>query len=291
MNILEYLAGDLKDQFYYDEHGNIYIDYNAGYTELSKFMHYDYNGTYYLAKDEYEKCSEYSVIISAEKEDNRNVEGVRRPYYRMRGKPVTKEQAFEIIRRTDNFFGDEIEEIEQHEDFLGCINFDNWLIDKHHYPQGYGWVHTDGTIGSNAITQKYPTEEEFIIEWAEKLMAFPYLDFIIALTWWNEAPVIENNILSRDEFETNSYDKLFLDAIGLGIYVHDKKIELLSRKATIEKYKEYDSLYGHPREKFVSDYYERNNIIQVDLPYLKRCIEAYGLDAEKVLHRKNVWRY
>ena len=29
---------------------------------------------------------------------------VRRPYFRMRGKPVTEEQAFDIIRQTDEFF-------------------------------------------------------------------------------------------------------------------------------------------------------------------------------------------
>ena len=45
---------------------------------------------------------EVKVIVDKE------VEGfdsdVRRPHYRMRGKPVTPEQAFEIICRTDSFF-------------------------------------------------------------------------------------------------------------------------------------------------------------------------------------------
>ncbi len=67
---------------------------------------------------------------------------VRKPYYWMRGKPVTEKQAFELIRRTDNFFAG-IEEICRSDDFVSSVNFDNWLIHKNHYPQGYGWVHTD----------------------------------------------------------------------------------------------------------------------------------------------------
>ena len=33
---------------------------------------------------------------------------VKRPYFRMRGRPVTEEQAFDIIRRTDTFFHQQI---------------------------------------------------------------------------------------------------------------------------------------------------------------------------------------
>jgi len=42
---------------------------------------------------------------------------------RMRGKPITEEQAFELIRRTNNFFGD-INEIRCNDDFVGCNYFD-----------------------------------------------------------------------------------------------------------------------------------------------------------------------
>lgn len=73
----------------------------------------------------------------------------------MRGKTVTRGQAFELIRRTDNFFRG-INEIRRSGDFVSGTNFDNWLIFRKHYPRGYGLVHTDDTIGTNAITQKYP---------------------------------------------------------------------------------------------------------------------------------------
>ena len=65
----------------------------------------------------------------------------------MRGKPVTKEQAFELIRRTDNFFAG-INEIRYSGDFVSAVNFSNHLIHKNHFPQGYGWIHADGTVGT-----------------------------------------------------------------------------------------------------------------------------------------------
>ena len=36
---------------------------------------------------------------------------------------------------------------------------------KNHYPKGYGWIHADGTVGANAITQKWPTMIELVTEW------------------------------------------------------------------------------------------------------------------------------
>lgn len=146
---------------------------------------------------------------------------MRRPYYRMRGKPVTEDQAFDIIRRTDNFFQD-IDEIERYRDYIHCINFDNWLIHKNHHPRGYGWIHADGTVGCNAITQKYPNIEEFIDEWICKLINFPYLDLVIAVTSWNEAPYrYWKDEDFRKEWEMKNHDKEFYNDVFTGIYVHD----------------------------------------------------------------------
>lgn len=49
-----------------------------------------------------EKLQDIRVIIDPEVA--RIDFDVRRPYFRMRGRPVTEEQAFDIIRWTDNFF-------------------------------------------------------------------------------------------------------------------------------------------------------------------------------------------
>ena len=67
---------------------------------------------------------------------------------------MTREQAFEIIRRTDTFFSWELHL--KNKDYLDSIHFNNWIILKNHYPAGYGWIHTDGTVGLNGITQTYP---------------------------------------------------------------------------------------------------------------------------------------
>ena len=133
-----------------------------------------------IPEEVYEKHSEIEIVIAGDESVNL-VRNVRRPYYRMRGVPVTREQAFDIIRRTDRFF-EYVSAVCNHKDYIGCMNFDNWLIQKNHYPTGYGWIHADGTIGANAITQKYPTVREFIEEWYKLLYAFPYLNLIPTAT-------------------------------------------------------------------------------------------------------------
>lgn len=279
----------------FDEEGNLYVYYSnefmrESYDFMDLFPEYMHTDFLFMEKEKYERLSKYEITISQDKDTD--VSYVRRPYYRMRGKPVSKEQAFDIIRRTDNFLG-WIKEIEKHEDFVGNINFDNWLIHKNHYPRGYGWIHTDGKVGTNAITQKYPTIKEFVCEWLKYMIAFPYLDVVVALTWWNE--VHPGNFMIEDDsnidYEAEEYDQDFYDAIVMGIYVHNHKLEILNKTDTVKKYKEYDSLYGKEREKFKSDYYHKNHIEQVDLVYLKKCIESYGLDADEILSKQNRYEW
>ena len=172
----------------------------------------------------------------------------RRPYYRMRGKPVTDLQASEIIGKINNL-----------------INFSNYS------PPGHGWIHTDGTVGINSITFKLPNAEEFIEEWSDFIKMFPYLDLVIAITWWDEISPTEHDIQDEwfdiensfgifDDFEKEDYDDEFYDAIEIGIYVHDNTVELMSPERTREKYREYVELYeDENRDKYLYDYYEDKN--------------------------------
>lgn len=283
MTIFDYLVKYHNMNMHQDEHGNFYLEnVPYEYDELAGMVWLGEN-SHLMTKDVYEKYSEIEITI-ANDDLMDQVEYVRRPYYRMRGVPVTKEQAFDIIRRTDHFFGDEIDAIRRHDDFVGSLNFDNWLANRNHFPMGYGWIHVDGTVGGDAITQKYPKIEEFVDEWFKKLVAFPYLDLVIALTHWDELPPdVWDDDAERALFNTAAYDPQFYDAVLLGIYVHDRKIEILDKQAAVSKYKEYDRLYGSPREKFAPEYYMDRDITQIDLPYLKRCISAYGLDADEEL--------
>lgn len=285
MNLIEYLTKKFGEPaVQQDVYGNVYInigDIFVGITILP-FSYLDHN-EYIMLKEDFLKYNEYNILIS-DGMDNYDF-FPRRPYYRMRGKPVTEDQAFEIIRRTDNFFVF-VDSIRKHEEYVGCYNFDNWLVDTNHFPQGYGWIHTDGTVGSNTITQKNPKLDDIIFEWLRNLKEFPSLDLIIALTWWDEGPV-EKWEKGIDEYilNTEEYDELFYDAVRIGIYIHDKTIEILNPKETVKKYKEYNNLYGNPRKKFVPEYYGDNGINQIDIPYLKKCIEAYGLDADEEIEQ------
>lgn len=292
MNIFEALGA--ADYIHVDENGNAHVE-DMEWPTSRYFNQLEIRGVnlcdddFLIKKESYDKFLEYQIEI----ENDVKYSGLaRRPYYRMRGKPVAEEQAFDIIRRTDMFFGGIYlsDGIRGHSDFVGSLNFNNWLINGNHYPMGYGWVHTDGTIGSNAITQKYPEMEEFIAEWFRYLMAFPYLDLVIAITNWDEIPpeAWYDDTL-RDSFYKEKYDEEFYKAIEIGIRVKDKTIQVLGPESTIKLYKEYEEKYGVEREKYEPEYYQDRGIAQVDLAYLKRCIESYGLNAEKELSKLPIY--
>lgn len=314
MTIFEY--GGLDKYISKDETGNVYITVNRHDADFDikastvmdsiKDLQWIDENTYFLAKEDYEKYCSYSIEITDD-EDIYAVTCTRRPYYRMRGKNVTREQAFDIIKRTDNFFGWELEDISHCEDFVGSLNFDNWLINKNHYPEGYGWIHVDGTVGCNAITQKYPEIEEFVVEWLDNLMAFPYLDLVIAVTDANEGYIwpSEENTSDNGQQEENSYpfksideleeaerEKTFKEYVSLGIEIHDKQIKILNAKEAVSKYDEYNKKYGIKPERYMPEYYQDNKITQVDEAYLRKCIEAYGLNADEELGKVSeyIWK-
>lgn len=175
----------------------------------------------------------------------------RNPYYRMRGKPVTEEQALDIIRRMEVFS----------RDYLPPTNFYMcWLIDNNIQPR-YGWVHPDGTVGLNGITQKYPQFGEYMSEWTEYVDALPYLDLVIAVTSCNEIVP-----------EGHSFEEY----IDIGIWVHDRMVEFLAPETALEKYKEYCNLYEDPNEAR----YEPETCLEsqnkpIDIEeYRERCVQA-----------------
>ena len=290
MKTVDFAIKDVKDVVSYDEYGNLYIDSSklSWWQQDSICIPYQRldEDTFFISKETCNKYNQYEIIAP---ENIAYDSSVRRPYYRMRGKPVTKEQAFDIIRKTDRFFCD-ISAISEHKDFVGSGHLDNWLIYRNHYPYGYGWVHTDGTIGLNNITYKYPELHEFIREGLHKLMCFPYLDLMIAITRWNEIPDEAyrnfNTAFYRNRlYEYEDYDEKFYEAVVLGICIRDKTIEILKPADAVEKYKEYASLYEKKREIYIPEYYQEHGIEQVDLPYLKKCIESYGLNADEELSK------
>jgi hypothetical protein len=272
LNIFELINAPMT----FDDYGNVYVDYELSGDLDMVMLEYitEEKVSYFLPKEDYEILSKIKVTLFEDyKEVFSELSHTRRPYYRMRGRGIDEQQAFEIIRRTDNFFGMYVESIINGcSDYLGSYNFDNWLIMKNHFPQGYGWVHEDGTIGTNSITQKYPSLTEMIVEWVRNLRFFPFLDLVIAITEWDECiPDIEGCT--------------FESGVILGLHVHDGMVELLDKHETLTRYNDYNEKYGSNPERFENSYYEDNHIVQVDEQYLRRCIEAYGLNADEELSK------
>lgn len=218
----------------------------------------------------------------------------RRPYFRMRGRPVTEEQAFDIIRRTDNFFRSDMCKYNLSGLVSDRVVLDNLWYSPQFYPHPLGWVRPDGVVGMNNVTGKYPNECEFLRSVLPLITAFPYLDLVIAITDWNVGPDYawndffqghknemddeKNSIFNREDYPD------FLENIVYGIWLHDNTAELMAPERAREKYAEYNRFYGGPDEQiFTMHYYEDRNIHPADLDYLKRLICAHGLDPEEVL--------
>ena len=237
----------------------------------------------------------------------------RRPYYRMRGSPVTPEQAREIIRRTDGLVreltwwgGPELaaERACIEREYLGCINFNQWWLSRNHFPTHYGWSHPDGTVGCNGITQKYPRFREFLVELLRWKRVFPWLDLMIAVTDWDEHPsgFLEafNTFLKADTSKTLAqFDEAeekalagyraddmdtdtFCASVEIGICTHDNVIEFLAPKQAAARYREYEKRYALPDGKFFTpEYYERSGGLICGEDYLLRCVMDYGIDAQR----------
>lgn len=211
-----------------------------------------------------------------------NLEHERRPYFRMRGRPVTPEQAFDILSRTGLPFsslGDKFP-------WKNRV-YSRWILDNQWFDMfPHGWVFPDGRIGVNDICGfKYPYESEIMTDLIGLELAFPYLDLIIAITDWDEAPtyVWNPDSIDYDAIEREDYPD-FAEHIICGLWLHDSTVELMAAERAQKKYLEYNRLYGGPDEEiFKLRYYKKKELCPVDAAYLRRMIRAHGLDPDEVL--------
>lgn len=214
----------------------------------------------------------------------------RRPYFRIRGPKVTEEQAFDIIRKTDTQFtcmydkqgrnlGDRLK-------LINTTNIENRWFATNICPSFNGWCNPDGTIGCNDITSKYPELDEFLEDIYILLKEFPYLDFVWAITEWNEMPSymwdkVFGSVDSPQEWLDEDYPD-FNDNISILFWVHDNTLEIMEGQKAKEKYIEYNSLYGQDSEKFTQNYYDLQGKSPVDVKYLDRCLASHGLTQQDV---------
>lgn len=221
---------------------------------------------------------------------------VRRPYYRLRGAKITEEQALEVIRRTDTFFTWPINFEELYSDSLFSMNFNMWWFYSNHIPSKYGWVHPNGIVGINAITQKYPDINELIDEWTELTEHFPFLDLVVAITDWNEQCSERQRIsdqnwslmdkLTFEEYLKKENEMTFIDLerseleknIEIGVWVHDGVVEIMNKERTVQKYLEYEKLYEEPDSRiYMDEYYSTFQPDIISKEYLFKCLDAYGI--------------
>lgn len=203
----------------------------------------------------------------------------RKPYYQMRGKPVTPEQALEIIAKTDYLFADSLR-VDGH---IGS----GFLRMKYcNASAPHGWVHPSGAVGLNDF---FVYKWARISEMAEDLTllagSFPYLDMFIGVSCWDEMPserwAMCHDSLYKTYTHEYKYYKVndFTDNIVLGIWLHDKTIEFVSSERAAKLYKEYDKLYAdRPYEMFYPDYYKDYEPDTVNSEFIKKCFAVYGID-------------
>ena len=131
-------------------------------------------------------------------------------------------------------------------------------------------------IGKKMIDKEL---EEFIDDLLALIHHFPYLDFVMAITHWDEIPPYLWNNLS--ELEEHRYDDFpdFLENIEIGFLVRKGTIAVMSPERTKLVYSEYDKKYSEKNYKiYCPEYYMdyQPNVISDD--FVKRCYNAYGVD-------------
>lgn len=212
----------------------------------------------------------------------------RRPYMRLRGKPVTEEQVFDIVSKTDTF-------LRFHCNIKDIICF--FHLENHWFKKGFGdgeleghgFVHPNGVIGYNNNSGcKYPQLNEVLQDAFTLITNFPYLDLIYVFTYWDEVPPDEWDKIFDSESDCTSTEEFegFYGAIELGVHIHDGKVEILDDASASKVYKQYEKLYGVSEPYFyVSSWRKSDDVLEksqhFDEDFLRRCIEAHGLDFEK----------
>lgn len=204
---------------------------------------------------------------------------VKRPYYRLRGKRVTDEQAFEVIRRTDSsLFGIRDDFNHKNYDCVPLLHFDNNWLNTIHGNTQTGWIRPSGIVGGNGITYKYPNLREIFYDIMEIKLNFPYLDFAAGITSVNEGVTSYDGKI----FKTlDDYDDF--TCVDLGVTALGNNISFLKPK---DFFGVYNGFLGEDEAIFKTNYYESTGISALPDGYSKKCLMRYGLnetEAEKYI--------
>ena len=200
----------------------------------------------------------------------------KHPYFRMRGKRVTKEQAFDIISRESvderNQFIKRAENIIEESPALQFTEI------KLHHTSRFDWIRSwidpDGAVGeTNYCAWKYPDGLRLMEEHMLNAKRYPFLKYVIVYTMHDA--VSREDLYYEDGIFHDIEDTIFWGGFEYALWVHDGGVERVDRDKAKELYELYQSEYPC-EEMFMRD--DWNKYIK---PYL---------DEEYVLRLSNAWK-
>lgn len=200
----------------------------------------------------------------------------KHPYFRMRGKRVTKEQAFDIISRESvdkrNQFIKRAENIIEESPALQFTEI------KLHHTSRFDWIRSwidpDGAVGeTNYCAWKYPDGLRLMEEHMLNAKRYPFLKYVIVYTMHDA--VSREDLYYEDGIFHDIEDRIFWGGFEYALWVHDGGVERVDRDKAKELYEEYQSEYPC-EEMFMRD--DWNKYIK---PYL---------DEEYVLRLSKAWK-
>ena len=200
----------------------------------------------------------------------------KHPYFRMRGKRVTKEQAFDIISRESvdkrNHFIKRAENIIEESHALQFTEI------KLHHTSRFDWIRSwidpDGAVGeTNYCAWKYPDGLRLMEEHMLNAKRYPFLKYVIVYTMHDA--VSREDLYYEDGIFHDIEDRIFWGGFEYALWVHDGGVERVDRDKAKELYEEYQSEYPC-EEMFMRD--DWNKYIK---PYL---------DEEYVLRLSKAWK-
>lgn len=207
----------------------------------------------------------------------------RRPYYQLRGKPVTPEQAMEIFIRTESVWS---WEFDYEKTLPGYVSSNLCRNSCYNIPLDWRtcWVHPDGTIGQNNMFGfKWAEVNEIMRDFVPLVSAFPYLDFFVGVSYYDEhLPEKEDwHLPEWEEYQEKGFSCL----IEYGIWIHDKTIEIVDKDTARKLYREYERLYEVSNKAiYETDYYTDKAFEELDWEYFKRAVESVNMpNAEEFL--------
>ena len=192
----------------------------------------------------------------------------RRPAYVMRGKPVTREQAFDIISHESN------PNLEGGDINISPIASNHYI--RLHRSEGYDWIQSwldfEGRVGSNSFTYKYPLEEELLEDNLNYAARYPFLDSVIIYSSINE---VNWDVWNYHDgcimpFCCNTIEDI-LNNFVYAVWVHDGGAEIVSKSKASDLVYKYNALYENDKvfnrddwDKYVEHFLTEESLIALN---------------------------